>query len=120
VPNASTSPEASAIQDAYADQLKLLFSTLCTNMASLSEQESLANFTNGFNKATRARTLALGVVPAMPTANVLARSTKLKAKSSDQRAWRRTGPWSLALGRALIGLGIKETAAQLHATIQRV
>jgi hypothetical protein len=72
-----TSPEAIAIQDAYTDQLKLLFSHLCTNMESLPDQESLGNFTNGFNIATRAKALALGVVvSAQPTTQSLLRVTE--------------------------------------------
>lgn len=63
MPNTPISPEASAVQDAYADQLKLLFSHLCTNMESLPDAQSFANFTNGFNIATRAKTFALSVVP---------------------------------------------------------
>jgi hypothetical protein len=79
VPSASSTPEAAAIDAAYQDQVKLLFSGLCTNLSQQpvthqTDQECVDKFTAGFQVAKRARQLALNAV-----------GTGLLAKASRSR-----------------------------------
>jgi hypothetical protein len=61
--NSSSSPEASAIQEAYAEQIRGLFKVLCTNLsAPRSDRHGAEKFSAGLNLAKRARDLALSAI----------------------------------------------------------
>ena len=63
MPNSSDSPEATAIEEAYEDQIKAIFKTLFDNLIDEpNTEQSVAKFTAGLNTAKRARDLALNVV----------------------------------------------------------
>ena len=64
MPNSSSSSEANAIEEAYAEQIRGLFKVLFTNLidAPGSDQQSAAKFAAGLSLAKRARNLALGVI----------------------------------------------------------
>lgn len=61
----SPNPEASAIEDAYAEQLKKLYSVFVSNLVDAGaggEQKSIERFTAGVNVSRRAKDLALVVL----------------------------------------------------------
>jgi len=67
----SGTPEASAIDAAYEEQVQNLFRILVTNLGDepvshQSDQQCLAKFTAGLAIARRARKLALSVLTAQP------------------------------------------------------
>ncbi len=64
MPNSSSSAEASAIEEAYADEVKALFKILFTNLIDFpgSDQQSAAKFAAGLSRAKRARDLALDAI----------------------------------------------------------
>jgi hypothetical protein len=64
MPNSSSGSEASAIEEAYADEVKGLFKILFTNLidAPAADQQSAARFAAGLNRAKRARELALAAI----------------------------------------------------------
>jgi hypothetical protein len=71
------SSEATAIADAYADQLKALYKVLLDNMRA-HEPTAVQQFTAGLNVAREARVAALRAAGAPVTA--LARKSRAKAK----------------------------------------
>ena len=79
-----TSPEATAIEAAYQDQVMTLFKVLADNLAiepvtHESDQQSVAKFTAGLNIARRAKDLALNAAgAALPTTETVARHKKSK------------------------------------------
>ena len=64
MPNLSSSTEASAIEEAYSDEIRELFKVLFTNLIDSpgSDQQSAAKFAAGLNRAKRARDLALAAI----------------------------------------------------------
>lgn len=65
--NIDDRPETRAIEEAYEDQIKLLFRTLVINLIDGSamhqnDQQSVARFSAGLKVSQRARDLALNVV----------------------------------------------------------
>ena len=64
MPNLSSSPEASAIDEAYKDEVKGLFEVLVTNLidAPGADQQSAAKFAAGLSRVKRARDLALDLI----------------------------------------------------------
>ena len=68
----NSSPEVSAIEDAYHDHIGSLFNVLATNLGSIpvthkTEQQCVEMFKAGFNNVKKAKQLALAVVAAVPT-----------------------------------------------------
>jgi hypothetical protein len=83
MPSATSTPEVGAVESAYQDQIKLLFSTLCTNLSQQpvthqTDQQCVDRFTAGFQVAKRARVLALDVVGAASPATAAAQLRKRK------------------------------------------
>jgi hypothetical protein len=82
MPGISSSAEASAIEDAYSEQIRGLFKVLFTNLIDQpgSDQQSASRFATGMTRAKRARDLALAAIesPAAET-RALARSTRSRA-----------------------------------------
>jgi hypothetical protein len=77
---ATASPEATAIAAAYQDHLKTLFIMLCTNLEQgKPEEQSVQQFTKGYNLAKHANDLAMRVVGMSPAkAAVATRRKKTK------------------------------------------
>ena len=87
MPNSSSGSEASAIEEAYADEVKELFKILFTNLidAPAADQQSAARFAAGLNTAKRARELALA---AIETPSSQARALRGPKRSRKTRASR--------------------------------
>jgi hypothetical protein len=87
MPNSSSGSEASAIEEAYADEVKGLFKILFTNLidAPAADQQSAARFAAGLNRAKRARELALA---AIETPSSQARALRGPKRSRKTRASR--------------------------------
>ena len=79
MPNSSTSPEATSIEEAY--EVKALFKTLFDNLIDEpNTEQSVAKFTAGLNTAKRARDLALNVVQPSSSARRALRQTRTKPR----------------------------------------
>jgi hypothetical protein len=74
MPNSGSGPEASAIEEAYAEQIRGLFKVLFTNLidTSGSDRQSVTKFSAGLNLAKRARDLALGAIESPSSAETRA------------------------------------------------
>jgi hypothetical protein len=71
--DSNSSPEVSAIEDAYEERIHLLFVGLATNLGDMpnshkTEQQCVDMFKAGLNMAKKAKQLALAVVGAAPAA----------------------------------------------------
>jgi hypothetical protein len=68
MPGFSSTAEASAVEDAYAEQIRGLFKVLFTNLIDSpgSDQQSASRFSDGMTRAKRARDLALGAIQMLP------------------------------------------------------
>jgi hypothetical protein len=68
----NSSPEASAIEDAYHERIGSLFGVLATNLGDMpvthsTEQQCVDKFKAGFNNLRKAKQLALAALGAAPT-----------------------------------------------------
>ena len=63
--NSGNTAEVTAIEDAYADRIRMLYGVLATNLvdSAVSEQQSVQRFVKGLTVARRAKELALGALP---------------------------------------------------------
>jgi hypothetical protein len=77
----TSSAEASAIGEAYAEQIRGLFRVLFTNLIDTpgSDRESAAKFSTGLNLAKRARDLALSAIET-PSAETRALRTASRSR----------------------------------------
>lgn len=83
----AASQEAVAIAAAYLDHVKTIFVGLCTSLEQgKSDQQSVKQFTTGYNIAKHARDLALSVVAASPPP---VKEIAMRGKKAKQTAQRR-------------------------------
>ena len=82
MPNLSSSTEASAIEEAYSDEIRELFKVLFTNLIDSpgSDQQSATKFAAGLDRAKRARDLALAAI-----ATASAQTRALRRPKQDRK-----------------------------------
>ena len=89
MPSFSSSAEASAIEDAYAEQIRGPFKILFTNLIDQpgSDQQSASRFATGMTRAKRARDLALAAIePSSAETRALPRSMRSRALPGSMRS----------------------------------
>lgn len=81
---AADRPDVAAIEEAYQDQLKLLFKVLLNAVTTHQpDEQALERFKTGLDLARRAREMALGTLEAAPTTEMArgtARPRRVRAK----------------------------------------